>query len=191
MISSDHNLIQSALLNIVDRSGIIVKHINLTKDCKGYKAFFSDAVTFPSGSYFYRLVGVDIDGVAFRYDVKERITYRQPDIGAFSFVPLGGLAVEVDVDESVTLEYNFTNRWKYNTNFSFTGCAPDGFSSSIEPEHALVTAGGAVKVQLLVRVVSPSIRPGTSHTVMNVTATTCSGHQIHAPSRTVTIQVSQ
>ena len=192
VISSDHEHIQSAALNIVDRSGIVIKHINLTKGCKGYKAFFSDSVTFPSGSYFYDFVGMDTDGVAFEYPSRERITYQQPDVEAFSFKPFGGLAVEMDLDGNVTLKYNFTNNWKYHSNFSFSVSMPesDGFSFSIEPKDALVTAGGSVKVQLLIRVIdSSSISSGTSYAV-NVTATTCSGQQIHAPTRTVIIQVS-
>ena len=190
VISSDHKHIQSASLNIVDRSGTVIKHVNLTKGCKDYKAFISDAVTFPSGSYFYHLVGTDIDGVAFEYPSTERITYQQPNIEAFSFKPFGGLAVEMNLEGSVTLEYSFTNNWKYRSNFSFSGCMPDVFSFSIEPEHTLVTAGGSVKVQLLIRVIDgSSISSGSSHAV-NVTATTCSGQQIHAPTRTITIQVS-
>ena len=190
VISSDHEHIQSASLNIIDRYGIIIKHIKLTKGCKGYKAFFSDPVTFPSGSYIYQLAGKDIDGVAFEYRSSERIIFQQPDIVAFSFESLGGLAIQMELDGSVTLEYNFTNNWQYHSNFSFSGIMPDGFSFSLVPDHALVTAGGSVKVQLLVRVSdNSSISRGISHAI-NVTATTCSGQQIRAPTKTITIQVS-
>ena len=188
IITSDYALIQSATLNIVDSDGIIIKHINLIK---GDGAFVSDAVTFPSGSYFYQFTGIDIDGIAFKYDRRERITFMPPDIGAFSFIPLGELAVEIDLESSMTLEYNFTNHWKYDTNFSFSGSVPDGFSSRIEPEHALVIAGGSVKVQQLlpIHVIDQSIKPGTSHSV-NITASTCSDQQIDAPTKIVTIKVS-
>ena len=186
IISSDHDLIRSATLNIVDSDGIIIEHKNLIK---GKGAFISDAVTFPSGSFFYQLTGIDIDDIAFKYNRRERITFAPPDIGAFSFIPLEELAVEMDLESSKTLEYNFINRWKYDTNFSFSGSVPDGFSYSIEPEHALVVAGGAVKVQLLVRVIDQFIKPGTSYSV-NITAATCSDQQIDAPTKIITIKVS-
>jgi hypothetical protein len=114
------------------------------------------------------------------------IAYRKPDSGEFSFSTIGSLALEMDRDEIVKLEYNFTNRGAYNKTFNFSVNAPEGFDARIEPSNLLVSVGATVKVQVLLHVIHSSIKRGTLHTV-NVMSTICNGQKIQAPARSLLI----
>ena len=189
IITSEFSSIRSASLDFVQarsKNSTITVRVNLTKGCEG--ALVSDVLTFPNGSYTYRMIGTDIDGVPFKYNSKRVVTFRQPDdIGEFSFEPVTSLALEMDRDEIVTLDYNFTNRGTYNKTFNFSVNASEGLATRIDPSSLLVAAGATVKLQVLLRVTHSSIKRGTLHTV-NVTATiSCTGQQIQAPTRSVFI----
>ena len=187
IISSKHASIQSASLNFVQarsRNSTTAFRVNLTRGCEG--ALVSDAVTFPNGSYTYRLVGTDINGVPFDYNTKRIVTYRQPDVGQFSFKHIESLAVEINTEEVTNIEYDFTNRGAYDTNFDFIVNPVEGLAAHIEPSSLLVAAGSTVKLQVLLRAIDcRTIKQGT----VNVTAQlSCTGQQIQAPSRSITCQ---
>ena len=188
IITSKHDSIRSASLHIVQaRSTDTTTTIraNLTKGCEG--ALVSDVFNFPSGSYTYHLVGTDIDGVPFKYNTKHMATYRLPDFGELSFEPVGNLATEMDRDKIMKLEFSFTNRGPYNTNFNFLVNAPESLATCIEPSNSLIAAGATIKLQVQVCVIDCThIEQGTLHTI-NVTAKiSCTGQQIQAPTRLIT-----
>ncbi len=161
--------------------------MNLTRGCEG--ALVSDAVTFPNGSYTYRLVGTDIDGVPFEYNTKRIVTFGQSDVGEFSFEPIVSSVVEMDTDEVTNIEYDFTNRGAYDTNFDFTVNAPEGLVAHIEPSSSLVAAGTTIKLQMFLRVIdcrAIMIRRSIVHTVDVTAQISCTGQQIQAPSRSIT-----
>ena len=173
VISSEsaHRDIQSASLDVVNRGGNIIKHINLTKGCEG--GFISDTINFPYGSYSYHLVGTDIGGIAFEYDMKQQVTFHGPDLEAFSFKSTG---VEMDID-GIKLDFNLINHWTYDLYFDFSGNAPEGFAIRVDPLNALIVAGGSAKVQMLLRVIHSSIWRESLHT-LSISASTCSGHML-------------
>ena len=164
----------------------ILIHINLTKECSG--ALVSNTVIFPTGSFSYYLVGTDTSGIAFNYHMKQQVTFHQPHFDYDSVLSFSDAysVVEMEPDEILMLRFNFTNHWTYSTNFNFTGNTPDGFASLVKPQYALVVVGGSVKIEMLVRVVHPSIKRGTTHRV-NVSASTCGGDVIQSASKTVAI----
>ena len=187
-ISSKHGSIRSASLKFVQarsKNSIIAFRVNLTRSCEG--ALVSDAATFPNGSYTYRLIGTDIDGVPFEYNARRIVTYRQPDVGQFSFKPIKNIAVEIDTDEVANIDYDFTNRGAYDTNFDFIVNAPESVAVHVEPSSSLVAAGTTVKLQVFLHVIDyRTIKRSTLHTI-NVTAQiSCTGQQIQAPSRSIT-----
>lgn len=185
IITSKHDTIQSASVEFVQArnkySTITVTRANLTKGCEG--TLVSDVLTFPNGSFTYRLVGTDIDGIPFKYNSKHIVTFRQSDVGEFSFNPDTSSAVEMDTDEIVKLEYDFTNRGAYDTNFDFFVNTPEGLASNIEPSSLLVAAGATIKLNVFLRVTDCPIKRST----VNVTAqVSCTEQQIQAPVRSVT-----
>ena len=114
------------------------------------------------------------------------VTYRQPDNGELSFQPVGSLVLEMDRDEILKLEYNFTNMGAYNKTINFSTNTPEGFATRIDPSSLVVAARATVKLQVLLRVIHSSVKRGTLHAV-NVTSTICTGQQIKAPTRSILI----
>ena len=188
IISSKHGSIQSAFLNFVQaksRNSTTAFRVNLARGCKG--ALVSDAVTLPNGSYTYRLVGTDIDGVSFEYNTKRIVTYRQPDVGQFLFESIISSLVEIDTDDVATIEYDFTNRGAYDTNFDFIVNSSEGLAALIEPSSLLVAAGTTVKLQVLLRIIDcHTVKRSTIETVNLTAQISCTGQQIQAPSILVT-----
>ena len=187
IITSKLSSIQSAYLDFVPRrsgSSTIMPRVNLTKGCEG--TLVSDVLTFPNGSYTYHITGTDIDGVPFKYHSKRIVTYRQPIAGEFSFEPVASLAVEMDTDEIAKIEYDFTNRGAYDTNFDFIVNTPDGLATRIDPSSLLVAPGTTVKLQVSLHVIDCPIKRGTLHTVKVTAQISCTEQQIQAPTRSVT-----
>ena len=186
VFSSANYSMEYATLNLVNEAENILKHVSLIKECSG--ALVSDTVTFPTGSFSYYLVGTDTSGIAFNsYHMKQQVTFQQPHFDYDSVLSFDAhSAVEMDIDEIFTLNFNFTNHWTYSTYFNFTGNTPAGFANLVRPQYALVVAGGSVKIEMLVRIIHPSIKRGTAHTV-SVSASICYGDAVKSASRTVAI----
>ena len=121
VFSSANYSMEYATLNLVNEAENILKHVSLIKECSG--ALVSDTVTFPTGSFSYYLVGTDTSGIAFNsYHMKQQVTFQQPHFDYDSVLSFDAhSAVEMDIDEIFTLNFNFTNHWTYSTYFNFTG----------------------------------------------------------------------
>lgn len=170
------------------QNNTIVKQISLNKECDG--ALVSDCIDIPVGTYLYHLVGTDTLGIPFDYNMKEEVTFQRPtpyssNITA-SFAHADGLAIEMEKDEILKMNFTFINSWKYDAYYNFTGSAHSGFRYLIRPAYALVPAGGQVNVEMMLRLTDQSIKRGTSHSV-NISASICESDIIHSLSMTVVI----
>lgn len=59
------------------------------------------------------------------------VTFQKSNLEAFSFKVTGSLVVEMDIDDTITLDFTLTNHWTYDMYYNFSGNVPSGFVTQV------------------------------------------------------------